>query len=26
LQHSDKGNAALIMQRWLGDAGRYGKV
>lgn len=26
LQHSDKRNAALIMQRWLGDAGRYGKV
>ncbi len=26
LQHSDERNAALIMQRWLGDAGRFGKV
>jgi ATP-dependent DNA helicase RecG len=26
LQRSAPGNAALIIRRWLGDAGRYGKV
>ena len=26
LQRSEKQKAALIIQRWLGDAGRYGKV
>jgi ATP-dependent DNA helicase RecG len=26
LQRAEPGNAALIIRRWLGDAGRYGKV
>jgi len=26
LQRSSQPNAALIVQRWLGDAGRFGKV
>jgi ATP-dependent DNA helicase RecG len=26
LQRTEPGNAALIIRRWLGDAGRYGKV
>jgi hypothetical protein len=26
LQRAAPGNAAAIVRRWLGDAGRYGKV